>query len=203
MKNTKVIGSQKFWMLLAAMLAAMLGIFIVITAIALICVNPFQEKVVYVNSSLTTEQAVVDNSDHSYDAVKRRVDNVNENYGQSVKSAYYGDNNTMQNMMKQRMFFSSIKSTLVIVLIILVIILILYKGFGLKLFKKKAKNGDAGDTTTVVEEPTSKPTPKEKPPVQEKKPEPKVEDNDEDTNEAPEKKQDDDVQEVTDSCQLP
>lgn len=199
MKNTKVIGSQKFWMLLAAML----GIFIAITAIALICVNPFQEKVVYVNSSLTTEQAVVDNSDHSYDAVKQRVDNVNENYGQSVKSAYYGDNNTMQNMMKQRMFFSSIKSTLVIVLIILVIILILYKGFGLKLFKKKAKNGDAGDTTTVVEEPTSKPTPKEKPPVQEKKPEPKVEDNDEDTNEAPEKKQDDDVQEVTDSCQLP
>lgn len=199
MKNTKVIGSQKFWMLLAAML----GIFIVITAIALICVNPFQEKVVYDNSSLTTEQAVVDNSDHSYDAVKQRVDNVNENYGQSVKSAYYGDNNTMQNMMKQRMFFSSIKSTLVIVLIILVIILILYKGFGLKLFKKKAKNGDAGDTTTVVEEPTSKPTPKEKPPVQEKKPEPNVEDNDEDTNEAPEKKQDDDVQEVTDSCQLP
>lgn len=199
MKNTKVIGSQKFWMLLAAML----GIFIVITAIALICVNPFQEKVVYVNSSLTTEQAVVDNSDHSYDAVKQRVDNVNENYGQSVKSAYYGDNNTMQNMMKQRMFFSSIKSTLVIVLIILVIILILYKGFGLKLFKKKAKNGDAGDTTTVVEEPTGKPTPKEKSPVQEKKPEPNVEDNDEDTNEAPEKKQDDDVQEVTDSCQLP
>lgn len=199
MKNTKVIGSQKFWMLLAAML----GIFIVITAIALICVNAFQEKVVYVNSSLTTEQAVVDNSDHSYDAVKQRVDNVNENYGQSVKSAYYGDNNTMQNMMKQRMFFSSIKSTLVIVLIILVIILILYKGFGLKLFKKKAKNGDAGDTTTVVEEPTGKPTPKEKSPVQEKKPEHNVEDNDEDTNEAPEKKQDDDVQEVTDSCQLP
>ena len=106
-------------------------------------------------------------------------------------------------MMKQRMFFSSIKSTLVIVLIILVIFLILIKGFGLKLFKKKAKIGDAGDTATVVEEPTSKPTPKEKPPVQEKKPEPKVEDNDEDTNEAPEKKQDDDVQEVTDSCQLP
>lgn len=199
MKNTKVIGSQNFWMLLAAML----GIYIVITAIALICVNPFQEKVVYVNSSLTTEQAVMDNSDHSYDAVKQRVDNVNENYGQSVKSAYYGDNSTMQNMMKQRMFFSSIKSTLVIVLIILVIFLILIKGFGLKLFKKKAKIGDAGDTATVVEEPTSKPTPKEKPPVQEKKPEPKVEDNDEDTNEAPEKKQDDDVQEVTDSCQLP
>lgn len=199
MKNTKVIGSQNFWMLLAAML----GIYIVITAIALICVNPFQEKVVYVNSSLTTEQAVVDNSDHSYDAVKQRVDNVNENYGQSVKSAYYGDNSTMQNMMKQRMFFSSIKSTLVIVLIVLVIFLILTKGFGLKLFKKKAKNGDAGDTTTVVEEPTSKPTPKEKPPVQEKKPEPKVEDNDENTNKEPEKKQEDDVQEVTDSCQLP
>lgn len=199
MKNTKVIGSQKFWMLLAAML----GIYIVVTAIALISVNPFQEKVVFVNSSLTTEQAVVDNSDHSYDAVKQRVDNVNENYGQSVKSAYYGDNSTMQNMMKQRMFFSSIKSTLVIVLIVLVIFLILTKGFGLKLFKKKAKNGDAGDTTTVVEEPTSKPTPKEKPPVQEKKPEPKVEDNDENTNKEPEKKQEDDVQEVTDSCQLP
>ncbi len=199
MKNTKVIGSQKFWMLLAAML----GIFIVITAIALICVNPFQEKVVYVNSSpTTTEQVVVDNSDHSYDAVKQRVDDVNENYGQSIKSAYYGDNNTMQDMMKQRMFFSSIKSTLVIVLIVLAILLILIKGFGLKLFKKKATDGDAGDTTTVVEEP-KKPTPKEKPPVKEKKTEPKVENNDENTGEEPEEKQDEDVQEVTDSCQLP
>ncbi len=200
MKNTKVIGSKKFWMLLAAML----GTFIVLATIVVICVNPFQQRVVYVNNTpTTTEQVVVDNSDHSYDAVKERVDNVNENYGQSIKSAYYGDNSTMQDMMQQRMFFSSIKSTLIIVLIALVILLVLIKGFGLKIFKKKATDGNAGDAAPVAEEPKSKPVSKEKPPVKEKKPEPKVENNDENKGKDPEKKQDEDVQEVTDSCQLP
>lgn len=212
MKNQQFIGSKKFWMALAAIF----GTFILFTGILLVCLNPFAPKTTYVvNTTPTANQQEAADVDHSFDAVKQRVDSINDNYGQGVKSAYYGGNSTVEQMMKNRMFFNNLKSTLMIILVLLVILLVLVKGFNIRFFKKAFSGGDAGETDQTVEEPIQKAAPKKattKPeavqqtqkaaPTEEKKSGEAVAE-EQVTEEQAAEERDKDVQEVTDSCQLP
>lgn len=133
MKQKVFLGSRKFWMALASIL----GTFILLSVVLCVFINPFQRTIDTTSSPQIAEKSIAATDDHSYEAVKERVDEVNDNYGKSIKSAYYGENSTMRQMMQQRMFFSGLKSTLIIVLIAMVILLVLIKGFNLKLFKKE------------------------------------------------------------------
>ena len=137
MKQKVFWGSRKFWMALASIL----GTFILLAVVLCAFINPFQRTINTTSSPQIAEKSIAATDDHSYEAVKEKVDEVNDNYGQSIKSAYYGENSTMRQMMQQRMFFSGLKSTLIIVLIAMVILLVLIKGFNLKLFKKRILEG--------------------------------------------------------------
>ena len=211
MKNQNSTANTNFW----KTLAIMFGIFILIAGSILLIANFFAEQ-----NDLPGNQIIVvqpqtstNTDDNSFDAVKDRVTEVNDNYGQNIKSSYAGSNSTMEAMAKQRMFFSGLKSTLIIILLITVILVVLVKGFNLALWKKAKKPMSAGDSEKSDEgrkEP--KPTPKkpqEQPkPVPKKtaKEKPKIETKTEPREEVvkeDETSEEEDVQKVTDVCQLP
>lgn len=210
MKNQNSTANTNFW----KTLAIMFGIFILIAGSILFIANSFAEdNDVAGKQIIVVQQQTPDDTNDSFDAVKDRVNEVNGNYGQNIKSSYAGDSSTMEAMAKQRMFFSGLKSTLIIILLITVILVVLVKGFNLTLWKKAKKPLNAGDSEKTDEgrkEP--KPTPK-KPqekakPVQKKtvKEKPKNETKTESTEEVVEEddsSEEEDVQMVTDVCQLP
>lgn len=143
MKNQKNTGSKRFWMVLAALL----GIFILISSMLLFI--PSNTTVV---DDSGNRQPLPDYSmqssedaDHSFEAVKDRVDSANDNYGSQIKSAYAGENSTMERVMKQRMVFTAIKNILLYAIMILLIVLILVKGFNLALFRKKNVSTDPAE----------------------------------------------------------
>lgn len=154
MKKLLLMGSKKGWMVLTVMLI----VFITIASILLLIVRPLKEEKNVTETVIYYENNV---NDHSYEAVKDRVDSMNENYGSQVKAIYSGEESTAEKLMKQRMVHTTIKNLLMYVLIILVILLILVKGFNLKLFKKKTVKETP---KTVSESPPEKkkvnPTPK-------------------------------------------
>jgi len=211
MKNQNSTANTNFW----KTLAIMFGIFILIAASILFIVNSFAEDNDIAGKQIIVvqPQATESTADNSFDAVKDRVTEVNDNYGQNIKSSYAGSNSTMEAMAKQRMFFSGLKSTLIIILLITVILVVLVKGFNLALWKKAKKPMSAGDSEKSDEgrkEP--KPTPKkpqEQPkPVPKKtaKEKPKIETKTEPREEVvkeDETSEEEDVQKVTDVCQLP
>ena len=210
MKNQNSTANTNFW----KTLAIMFGIFILIAASILLIANSFAEdNDIAGKQIIVVQQQTPEDTNNSFDAVKDRVNEVNDNYGQNIKSSYAGDSSTMEAMAKQRMFFSGLKSTLIIILLITVILVVLVKGFNLTLWKKAKKPLNAGDSEKSDEgrkEP--KPTPK-KPqekskPVQKKttKEKPKNETKTESTEEVVEEdnsSEEEDVQMVTDACQLP
>lgn len=191
MKQQIFLGSRKFWMALAAIF----GAFILFSVVFCAIINPFQKLIVAEQSLQVVEQSEKSADDNSYEAIKGRVDDVNGNYGQSIKSAYYGENSTMRQFMQQRIFFSGLKSTLIIILIVMVILLVLIKGFNLRLFKKRLLEGE----TAVVS--SENKVPEQKQEKDEKKPEKAFAKKD--SLIAQKKEEDEDVQEVADSCQLP
>ena len=211
MKNQNSTANTNFW----KTLAIMFGIFILLAGSILFIANSFAEQ-----NDLPGNQTIVvqpqtndDASNNSFDAVKDRVTEVNDNYGQNIKSSYAGSSSTMEAMAKQRMFFSGLKSTLIIVLLIVVILVVLVKGFNLTLWKKAKKPLNAGDSEKSDEgRKAPKPTPKkpqEQPkPVPKKitKEKPKTETKTEPTEDVVEEdnvSEEEDVQKVTDACQLP
>lgn len=210
MKNQNSTANTNFW----KTLAIMFGIFILIAGSILFIANSFAEdNDIAGKQIIVVQQQTPEDTNNSFDAVKDRVNEVNDNYGQNIKSSYAGDSSTMEAMAKQRMFFSGLKSTLIIILLITVILVVLVKGFNLSLWKKAKKPLNAGDSEKSDEgrkEP--KPTPK-KPqdkskPVQKKttKEKPKNETKTESTEEVVEEdnsSEEEDVQMVTDACQLP
>lgn len=211
MKNQNSTANTNFW----KTLAIMFGIFILIATSILFIANSFAEDNDIAGKQIIVvqPQATESTADNSFDAVKDRVTEVNDNYGQNIKSSYAGSNSTMEAMAKQRMFFSGLKSTLIIILLITVILVVLVKGFNLALWKKAKKPMSAGDSEKSDEgrkEP--KPTPKkpqEQPkPVPKKtaKEKPKIETKTEPREEVvkeDETSEEEDVQKVTDVCQLP
>jgi len=211
MKNQNSTANTNFW----KTLAIMFGIFILLAGSILFIANSFAEQ-----NDLPGNQIVVvqpqtndDASNNSFDAVKDRVTEVNDNYGQNIKSSYAGSSSTMEAMAKQRMFFSGLKSTLIIVLLIVVILVVLVKGFNLTLWKKAKKPLNAGDSEESDEgrkepKPTPKKTQAKPKPVQKKATngKPKTETKTETTENVVEEddaSEDEDVQMVTDACQLP
>lgn len=211
MKKPNSTANTNFW----KTLAIMFGIFILLAGSILFIANSFAEQ-----NDLPGNQIIVvqpqtndDTSDNSFDAVKDRVTEVNDNYGQNIKSSYAGSSSTMEAMAKQRMFFSGLKSTLIIILLIAVILVVLVKGFNLTLWKKAKAPLNAGESdeseeenkgnksTTKKTQPQSKTAPKKNTKEKlktESKPKPKekvIEDNN--------VSEDEDVQMVTESCQLP
>ena len=211
MKNQNSTANTNFW----KTLAIMFGTFILIAASILFIANSFAEDNDIAGKQIIVvqPQATESTADNSFDAVKDRVTEVNDNYGQNIKSSYAGSNSTMEAMAKQRMFFSGLKSTLIIILLITVILVVLVKGFNLALWKKAKRPMSAGDSEKSDEgrkEP--KPTPKkpqEQPkPVPKKtaKEKPKIETKTEPREEVvkeDETSEEEDVQKVTDVCQLP
>ena len=159
-------------------------------------------------------------ADNSFDAVKDRVTEVNDNYGQNIKSSYAGNSSTMEAMAKQRMFFSGLKSTLIIVLLIVVILVVLVKGFNLTLRKKTKKPLNAGcseeseEPKPTPKKPQTQPKPAPNKPQEQTRPVPKKTTKENPKNETknePEEEviteddipEEEDVQKVTDVCQLP
>lgn len=211
MKNQNSTANTNFW----KTLAIMFGIFILIAASILFIANSFAEDNDIAGKQIIVvqPQATESTADNSFDAVKDRVTEVNDNYGQNIKSSYAGSNSTMEAMAKQRMFFSGLKSTLIIILLITVILVVLVKGFNLALWKKAKKPMSAGDSEKSDEgrkEPKSTPKkPQEQPkPVPKKtaKEKPKIETKTEPREEVvkeDETSEEEDVQKVTDVCQLP
>ena len=210
MKNQNSTANTNFW----KTLAIMFGIFILIAGSILFIANSFAEdNDIAGKQIIVVQQQTPEDTNNSFDAVKDRVNEVNDNYGQNIKSSYAGDSSTMEAMAKQRMFFSGLKSTLIIILLITVILVVLVKGFNLTLWKKAKKPLNAGDSEKSDEgrkEPKPAPKkPQEKSkPVQKKttKEKPKNETKTESTEEVVEEdnsSEEEDVQMVTDACQLP
>ena len=222
MKKQNSTANTNFW----KTLAIMFGIFILIAGIILLIANPFaaQNNTSGDQISVVQTQTSTMVADNSFDAVKDRVTEVNDNYGQNIKSSYAGNSSTMEAMAKQRMFFSGLKSTLIIVLLIVVILVVLVKGFNLTLRKKVKKPLNAGDSEGSDEghkepKPTPKklqtqPKPAPKKPKEQTKPVPKKttkENQKNETKKEPEEEviaeddipEEEDVQKVTDVCQLP
>ena len=210
MKNQNSTANTNFW----KTLAIMFGIFVLIAGSILFIANSFAEdNDIAGKQIIVVQQQTPEDTNNSFDAVKDRVNEVNDNYGQNIKSSYAGDSSTMEAMAKQRMFFSGLKSTLIIILLITVILVVLVKGFNLTLWKKAKKPLNAGDSEKSDEgrkEPKPAPKkPQEKSkPVQKKttKEKPKNETKTESTEEVVEEdnsSEEEDVQMVTDACQLP
>ena len=210
MKNQNSTANTNFW----KTLAIMFGIFILIAGSILFIANSFAEdNDVAGKQIIVVQQQTPDDTNDSFDAVKDRVNEVNGNYGQNIKSSYAGDSSTMEAMAKQRMFFSGLKSTLIIILLITVILVVLVKGFNLTLWKKAKKPLNAGDSEKTDEgrkepKPTPKKTQAKPKPVQKKATngKPKTETKTETTENVVEEddaSEDEDVQMVTDACQLP
>lgn len=202
MKTQQSIGSTRFW----KTIAIMLGIFVFVSAVVFFCWRYYDAKtpVTYVQQNSNAVQN--EELDHSYEATRDRVNNINENYGESVKATYYGQSSTMEKLAQQRVFFSNLKTLLIVILIVLVILLVLVKGFGL--FKKKESAGNAGDASDEVEEPKQKPVkPIAKPqgtaPVKKDSPTEEAEEPQTESSDEEQTIGDVDDREVADSCQLP
>ena len=196
MKNTKnIIGSTKFWKIIAIMLV----LFIVAAGAVFAITANRAASTVTVKQKDTIESI---SQDHSYEATKERVDSINDNYGREVKATYEGSTSTMEKMMQQRMIFSGLKSILVIVLIVLVILLILVKGFGLALFGRK-KVERTGEAEKKAEVPEKKSSPVKKSTPTQKKPEFKKAEDIPDEKKAEDPPKDADEAEIAESCQLP
>jgi len=206
MKKQNTNGNTNFWMILAIML----GVFIVIAGVLLVFANPQNRTASIDNTSnvVVEQNAVRDPVDNSFEATKDRVTEVNDNYGQSIKSSYAGNNSTMEAMAKQRMFFSGLKSTLIVILLVVAILLVIVKCFNISFKKKQTDAADAGEPEISAEgreyvRPVTEKKTKPKTVVQKKK-----------TGEKPKpvtkpketKKESDadvDEQDVADICQLP
>ncbi|MBQ9838011.1 MAG: hypothetical protein IJO56_00745 [Oscillospiraceae bacterium] len=202
MKTLKTLGSTKFWMILSAMLM----VFVLFAGVLLIVMNPLKatEPTQNVTPSSVVQQQQP-SQDTGFDATKDRVNQVNGNYGQSVKDSYTGDSSTMESMMRQRMFFSGLKSIMIIILLGVVIAVVIVKALKPALAKKKAGDVDAGESEISEEEHRSTPAKKrtqspKKKTTSTQKPEKKI-DQDNKTEEKPAR--DADEQEVADTCQLP
>lgn len=202
----RLMGSKKFWMVLVAIL----GVFIVMASVLLLfdysnktVNNDYQQQSSYVEQSTTGEV------DHSFEATKDRVDSINANYGQQVKSAYSGETSAMEKMIQHRIVFSTIKNILLYAVLILMILLILVKGFNLRLFKKKLVEEGAEEPTKQEPQPENKPIEKKTgEQVGKKKPTPKPAKEEVPAQEPVEEKADDkektaDEEEVVSGCQLP
>jgi flagellar biosynthesis/type III secretory pathway M-ring protein FliF/YscJ len=151
MKKQNFNGNTNFWMILTIMLA----VFIVLASTVLIVTNPFSKNVPKDSSAtaVVEQQTESDTENNDFATTKDRVTDVNDNYGQSIKSTYAGDNSTMEAMMKQRMFFSGVKSTLIVILLLSAILLVIVKCFNISLFKKKqADTVDAGEPEISAED---------------------------------------------------
>ena len=200
----RLMGSKKFWMVLVAIL----GVFIVMASVLLLfdysnktANNGYQQQT-YVEQSTTGEV------DHSFDATKDRVDSINSNYGQQIKSAYSGETSAMEKMIQHRIVFSTIKNILLYAVLILMILLILVKGFNLKLFKKKLIEEGAEEPKKQEPKPENKPIKKGTGEQAGKKPAPKPKKEEPATEKVEEEKADDkektaDEEEVVSGCQLP
>lgn len=201
----RLMGSKKFWMVLVAIL----GVFIVMASVLLLfdysnktANNVYQQQSNYVEQSTTGEV------DHSFDATKDRVDSINSNYGQQIKSAYSGETSAMEKMIQHRIVFSTIKNILLYAVLILMILLILVKGFNLKLFKKKLIEEGAEEPRKQEPKPENKPINKGTGEQARKKPAPKSKKEEPVTEKVVEEKADDkektaDEEEVVSGCQLP
>ena len=202
MKKQNFNGNTNFWMILTIMLA----VFIVLAGTVLIVTNPFSKNVPKDSSAtaVVEQQTESDTENNDFATTKDRVTDVNDNYGQSIKSTYAGDNSTMEAMMKQRMFFSGVKSTLIVILLLSAILLVIVKCFNISLFKKKqADTVDAGEPEISGEDRkyVRRATEKNiKPKTVEKKPQNTIE-HKEKAKEV--KKSNTDEKEVADICQLP
>ena len=200
MKNNHIIGSKTFWVTLTVIF----GVFIIVAGVILVSFNSKLQTTPATPSEQTTQITEQQTLDHSFEAIKGRVDSVNDNYGQNVKSSYYGNYSTMEQMMQSRVFFSNLKSTLIIILIVMAILLILVKGFNLQLFKKVPVEGDTADRSKPEGVPAQKPKPVvEKPVTDGTDTEQQIE---QETVELPNEKESskqEDEQDIADSCQLP
>lgn len=202
----RLMGSRKFWMVLAAFL----GVFTLLASILLLLgysditgISCCQRQVGYV------EQSTNEDVDRSFEATKDRVDSINGNFGQQVKSAYSGETSTMEKMIQHRIVFSTIKNILLYAVFILLILLILVKGFNLKLFKKRLVEEGAEEPKKQEPKPESKPI-KEGAGEQDGKvkPTPHLQKEEPITEEVADEKVDDnektaDEEEVVSGCQLP
>lgn len=196
MRNTKnIIGSTKFWKIIAIML-----VLFIVAAGAVFAITANRAASTVTVKQKETVQSI--SQDHSCEATKERVDSINDNYGREVKATYEGSTSTMEKMMQQRMFFSGLKSILVIVLIMLVILLILVKGFGLALFGRK-KVERTGEAEKKAEVPEKKSSPVKKSTPTQKKPEFKKAEDIPDEKKAEDPPKDADEAEIAESCQLP
>lgn len=159
MKNEKSKVSKSFWMIMTIMLSA----FILVSGVIVICVNAFTAshtvttnppETSVTQSNPNSESSTSDSMDR-FEATKDRVNEINDNYGQNVKSSYSGSESAFEQMMRQRMIMSTVKNVLFIALIAIVILPVLVKGFNLKLFKKNLIGAVAGDADSAAEEPAS------------------------------------------------
>lgn len=201
----RLMGSKKFWMVLVAFL----GAFIVMASVLLLFA--YSNKTVdnsYQQQGTHVEQSTTGKVDHSFDATKDRVDSINSNYGQQIKSAYSGETSAMEKMIQHRIVFSTIKNILLYAVLILMILLILVKGFNLKLFKKKLIEEGAEEPKKQEPKPEKKPIKKgtgeqagKKPTLKPKKEEPVTEKVVEEK--ADDKEKTADEEEVVSGCQLP
>lgn len=208
MKKQSTNGNTKFWMILAILL----GVFIIITGIILAVTNPFSKSDQNNDPTpiVAEQEAVSDTVDNSFEATKDRVTEVNDNYGQNIKSSYAGNNSTMEAMMKQRMFFSGLKSTLIIILLVAVILLVIVKCFNISFKKKQTDTADAGETEISAEgrkSVDSAPEKKEKPkavaPKQKTDEKPKTVKKTAEKEKKTESVVSTDEEDVADICQLP
>lgn len=149
MENKKMV-SKRFW----RALACMLGGFILICATVVICWNSFAAVSVEKDSAgsgnesngIVQQQQNGATFEDRFNATQDRVNELNGNYGQGIKSAYAGSNSVVEKMMQQRMVFNAIKSLLIIVLLAMVILLVLVKGFNVLKFRKKVAATVSGES---------------------------------------------------------
>ena len=201
----RLMGSKKFWMVLVAIL----GVFILMASVLLLF--DYSNKTVndgYQQQDTYVEQPTTGEVDHSFEATKDRVDSINSNYGQQIKSAYSGETSAMEKMIQHRIVFSTIKNILLYAVLILMILLILVKGFNLKLFKKKLIEDGTEEPQKQEPKPENKPIKKGTGEQAGKKPAPKPKKEEPVTEEVVEVKADDkkktaDEEEVVSGCQLP
>lgn len=194
-QTTNVIGSTRFWKIIAIMLF----VFVAAAGTVLVVMTTKPASTTVVVKREETVQS--ESRDHGYEATKERVDSINDSYGREVKTVYEGSTSTMEKMMRQRMFFSGLKTILIVVLLLLVILLILVKGFGLAVFGRKNvdSTGEADKPAEVPEKKSS--SVKRNEPDSKKVEGKKVEVSAEKKAEEPPK--DADEAEVAESCQLP
>lgn len=201
----RLMGSKKFWMVLVAIL----GVFILMASVLLLF--DYSNKTVndgYQQQGTYVEQPTTGEVDHSFEATKDRVDSINSNYGQQIKSAYSGETSAMEKMIQHRIVFSTIKNILLYAVLILMILLILVKGFNLRLFKKKLIEDGTEEPQKQEPKPENKPIKKGTGEQAGKKPAPKPKKEEPVTEEVVQAKADDkkktaDEEEVVSGCQLP